>query len=182
MPTCAKESCRIPFGSLIWINFDRHGLLSLVHKMRGTYIANVDDIRPQFRTDENVFLSQNSIFNSTLTRGNGLPADATIDQLSGLRLDEVSGFKEAALPAFSDQIMPFDITLAGTNEIGAATAMKIFGVEILNEGPGVSIDDAVTEMQATFVARFIEPWQAVRGKDYGIGVGGDSLSSNTSLS
>ena len=35
-------------GSLIWINFDRHGLLSLVHKMRGTYIANVDDIRPQF--------------------------------------------------------------------------------------------------------------------------------------
>ena len=33
-------------GSLIWINFDRHGLLHLVHKMRGTYIANVDDIRP----------------------------------------------------------------------------------------------------------------------------------------
>ena len=39
--------------------------------------------------------------------------------------------------------------------------MKIFGVEILNEGSGVSIDDAVTEMQATFVARFVEPWQAV---------------------
>jgi hypothetical protein len=40
--------------------------------------------------------------------------------------------------------------------------MKIFGVEILNEGSGVSIDDAVTEMQATFVARLIEPWQAVQ--------------------
>ena len=37
--------------------------------------------------------------------------------------------------------------------------MKIFGVEILNEGSGVSIDDAVTEMQATFVARFVEPWR-----------------------
>ncbi len=37
--------------------------------------------------------------------------------------------------------------------------MKIFGVEILNEGSGVSIDDAVTEMQATFVARYVEPWQ-----------------------
>lgn len=34
--------------------------------------------------------------------------------------------------------------------------MKIFGVEILNEGSGVSIDDAVTEMQATFVARYVE--------------------------
>ena len=119
-------------------------------------IANVDDIRPQFRTDENVFLSQNSIFNSTLTRGNGLAADATIDALSGVRMDSVSGFQEAALPNYSDQILPFDITLAGTNEVGAATAMKIFGVEILNEGSGVSIDDAVTEMQATFVARYIE--------------------------
>jgi hypothetical protein len=34
-----------------------------------------------------------------------------------------------------------------------ATAMKIYGVEILNEGSGVSIDAEVTEMQATFVAR-----------------------------
>jgi hypothetical protein len=120
------------------------------------YIANVDDIRPQFRTDESVFLSQNSIFNSTLTRGT-VAIDATIDQLSGLRLDSVSGFKTPALPSFSDQILPFDITLAGTNELGAATCMKIFGVEILNEGSGVSIDDAVTEMQATFVARYVEP-------------------------
>jgi hypothetical protein len=124
--------------------------------MRGKYIANVDDIRPQFRTDENAFLSQNAIFNQTLTRGNGLGAESTIDQLSGQRLDEVSGFKEEALPAFSDQILPFDITLAGTNEMGAATCMKIFGVEILNEGSGISIDDAVTEMQATFVARYVE--------------------------
>ncbi len=39
--------------------------------------------------------------------------------------------------------------------------MKITGVEILNEGSGVSIDDAVTEMQCSFVARFVQPWQAV---------------------
>jgi len=39
--------------------------------------------------------------------------------------------------------------------------MKITGVEILNEGSGISIDDAVTEFQASFVARFVEPWQAV---------------------
>ena len=34
---------------------------------------------------------------------------------------------------------------------------KIFGVEILNEGTGVSIDDLVTETQATFVARIMGP-------------------------
>jgi hypothetical protein len=34
-------------------------------------------------------------------------------------------------------------------------AAKIFGVEILNEGWGSSIDDAVSEMQATFVDRAV---------------------------
>ena len=34
-------------GSLIWINFDRHALLSLVKKLGGTFVANVDDVRPQ---------------------------------------------------------------------------------------------------------------------------------------
>ena len=121
------------------------------------FIANVDDVAAQFQTDENVFLSQNAIFQSSLTRLNGVPASATIDSLSGQRLDAVSGFKTEARPWYSDQILPFDITLAGTNENGAATCMKIFGVEILNEGSGVSIDDAVTEMQATFVARYVEP-------------------------
>jgi hypothetical protein len=58
--------------------------------------------------------------------------------------------------------MPFDVTLAGNNEYGAATAMRIFGVEILNEGGGISIDDAVSEMQATFVARYVQPWGAGR--------------------
>ena len=33
--------------------------------------------------------------------------------------------------------------------------------EVLNEGTGVSIDDAVTETQCSFVAREVQPWQAV---------------------
>lgn len=94
-------------------------LLSLVHKMRGKYIANVDDIRPQFRTEQNAFLSQNAIFNSTLTRGNGLAADATIDQFSGQRLDEVSGFKEEALPRSSHPAARHHARRPGRTRLGA---------------------------------------------------------------
>jgi hypothetical protein len=54
------------------------------------------------------------------------------------------------------------VTLAGANKYGAMACAKIFGAEILNEGFGVSIDDAVTEMPATFVARAIEPMTAVQ--------------------
>jgi hypothetical protein len=75
---------------------------------------------------------------------------------------------ELATPWYSDQILPFDITLAGANEYGAMLT-KLFGIEILNEGTGHSIDDPVTEMQATFVARAIEPMQAVPSKFDGIG-------------
>lgn len=55
-------------------------------------------------------------------------------------------------------------------------AAKIFGVEILNEGSGVSIDDAVTEMQATFVARVVEPMSAVASPfSTNSGIGGSSI-------
>jgi hypothetical protein len=73
----------------------------------------------------------------------------------------VQGFKEVALPWYSDQVLPFDITLAAANEYGAAASAKLFGVEILNEGFGTSIDDSVLESQATFVARSVAPLQAV---------------------
>ena len=69
--------------------------------------------------------------------------------------------QEPALPWYADQILPFDITIAGANEYGAAASAKLFGVEILNEGFGTSIDDTVIEQQATFVAQTIAPLQAV---------------------
>ena len=141
-------------GSLIWVNFDRHALLNVVRRAAGKFIANIDDIRPQFRAAETQFISETAIFDAQTERGNGIPVSATIDDSTMPNVQSISGatgFKEAAVPWYSDQILPFDITLAGCNEIGAAASMKIFGVEILNEGNGVSIDDAVSEMQATFV-------------------------------
>jgi hypothetical protein len=148
-------------GSLVWINFDRHGLLEVFRKVGGTFVANIDDLRPQYRADANAYLNQTAVFNSQLVRDVPIPVQATIDQSQVAVTADTSGWKELAQAWYSDQILPFDITLQGNNENGAATGMKIYGVEILNEGSGISIDDAVQEMQATFVARSVEPWQAV---------------------
>ena len=49
-------------------------------------------------------------------RDNGLAASATIDKMSGQYVDSVSGIKEQATPWYSDQVLPFDVTLGGTNE------------------------------------------------------------------
>lgn len=164
-------------GSMIWVNFDRDSLLSVVYSLGGKFIANSDDVRPAFRSDTLLQADQTAIFSSSLVRDTGPDVSGTIDQLDSLPVSEVSSLKEAALPWYTDQILPFDVTLAGTNEMGAATAMRIFGIEILNTGNGTSIDDTVNESQATFVARFVEPWQAVATPDWGVGLGGDSLNS-----
>lgn len=112
-------------------------------------------IRPQFQDPTQV--NATAIFNSSIVRDFGPTVGATIDQLDLETVSSVGGWTELATPWFSDQILPFDITLGAANEYGAMAAAKIFGVEILNEATGVSIDDSVTETQASFVARTIEP-------------------------
>ena len=44
---------------------------------------------------------------------------------------------------YSDQLPPFTVTLTGMNEYGNVTVMHVLGVELINEGSGVSIDDIV---------------------------------------
>jgi hypothetical protein len=89
-------------GSLIWINFDRHALLNVVRRAAGRFIANIDDIRPQFRTAESQFMAETAIFDAGITRGTGIPVSATIDESTMPRVMAISGalggFKEKAIP------------------------------------------------------------------------------------
>lgn len=62
-------------------------------------------------------------------------------------------------PSYTDEIPPFDITINFANEYGQSARMVIYGVEILNEGSGMSIDDITTEKACTFVARAIDDMQ-----------------------
>lgn len=64
-------------------------------------------------------------------------------------------------PYYADEIPPFDITITMQNEYGQAAKFSVIGVEILNEGSGMSIDDMTTEKACTFVARSLTPLQPV---------------------
>jgi hypothetical protein len=61
------------------------------------------------------------------------------------------------IPFYADQIPPFDITITFANEYGQAAVRSIYGVELLNEGSGASMDDIVIEETMTYVAREIGP-------------------------
>lgn len=42
--------------------------------------------------------------------------------------------------------MPFDITITAANEYGQMAVQRVYGVEILNSGSGLSVDDIVNEL------------------------------------
>lgn len=163
-------------GTLVFVVFDRHVILSNL----GGYSADeglkfqsdIDDIRPEFRskklTDDQKVIGSAGGLASVLRSGRAGPGSApdlgaaadTVDAQES-PLTSVGSDQELASAWYADQIPPFDITLAAANEYGALAVMRIFGVELLNEGYGVSIDDIVSEQQHTYVARTIIGWTPV---------------------
>ena len=122
-------------GTLIFTVFDRNALLEIFKTMddrSGWFFAHDTDIQKHSNEE---------------SKGSQVWQDVNTDNTW-------------QPPWYSDQIPPFDIVLTAANEYGQVAQMSVRGVEILNEGSGMSIDDIVTEQQMTFVAREIQPWLA----------------------
>lgn len=136
-------------GSLIFTNFDRHAMYDIMH---GTFSSTGNGPEPRYmywrkRTDIPAGGA------SRLLPGDG----GHFDRLTSLG-------SELAIANYSDQLPPFTISLVSQNEYGNISAMHLLGVELINEGSGVSIDDIVTETQMTFVCIGIIGWQPISNK------------------
>jgi hypothetical protein len=59
--------------------------------------------------------------------------------------------------ALMDQLPPVDIVISFANEYGSVSRMGIYGVEFVNEGQTMSIEDILTENVVNFVARDYDP-------------------------
>ena len=129
-------------GSMVFILFDRHALHRIMNK--SVYVAH---------SDEN--LIRRRVYGQ---------APVSIDQIDN------NAIAFLTTPTYADQIPPFDVTITGANEVGQVTTMSILGVEILNEGSGISVDDIVNEMAFTYVAREYTGWRAVQGGRTGIDI------------
>jgi len=131
--------------SMIFTNFDRHALYDVQQELEGT-----DQELKYYR------------------KGSDIPAGGRSRLLGQQSFEgDLSAFGTSykVRSNYSDQIPPFTITLTGQNEYGTISVMALLGVEFINEGSGISIDDIVTETQMTFVARAIQTWQPLFGGD-----------------
>lgn len=132
-------------GSLIFTNFDRHAMYDI---MEGTFSNSgkgPDDRYKYWRKRTDIPAGGKSVM---------LPGDGHFDSLQNLG-------STLSTANYSDQLPPFTISLVSQNEYGNVSAMHLLGVELINEGSGVSIDDIVAETQMTFVARAIIGWRPV---------------------
>ena len=129
-------------GSLIFTVFDRPSLYTMLVKAVSDgdtsvrYFTRASNVLPGFDTQGNI------------THRGITPSDTQ-------QLNVVSAF-----PYYADQIPPFDISITFANEYGQAAVRNLYGVEILNEGSGASMDDIVIEETMTWVGRDVGPMVA----------------------
>jgi hypothetical protein len=127
-------------GSMIFTVFDRPSLYTMILKHADSdkvkYFTRTSNVLPGMDTEGNI------------THRGITPTDVQT-------LDVTSAF-----PYYADQIPPFDVTVTFANEYGQAAVRRIYGVELLNEGSGVSMDDIVIEETMTYVAREVGPMYA----------------------
>lgn len=128
-------------------------------------------------SDMRVILDNDEIYPSVSTPLTDDITDLGLDELdsTAFSASDVSAAYTASAAWYVDQLPPFDVVIVAANEYGNAAQMRIYGVEILNEGSGFSIDDMVIENQMTYVCRTILPWQKMGSWN----VGTDGYLSNT---
>ena len=128
-------------GSLIFTVFDRTALYTMLDKNR----ANGDPTQTFYTRSHNA-----------------LPGDTSYKYRGIADVNDQSVSVAKKVPYYADQIPPFDITITFVNEYGQAAVRSIYGVELLNEGSGASMDDIVIEETMTYVARELGPMYTIK--------------------
>lgn len=146
-------------GSLVFIQFSAEPLMDELANPNNdplTFISDIDDLRPDFTIDQQSLLTETIVTPVGVTSVNapGVAAGAQESNLTTVTSDQ-----QGAVPWYPDQLPPFDIVLSAANEYGALSVMKVLGVELMNSGFGVSIDDIVCEHSYTFIATGLIPWR-----------------------
>lgn len=172
-----KRACA---GSLQFTLFDRDAFYELFKDPDHMYYAHADEVNwltDPTNVSEFKGLYYNNAHFGAGAGGGGTPANTANLNTAGVgaettsaggvtTLTQSTGPSVGALSVkrsaqHADQVYPFDITLIAQNEYGRATSSAIVGVEIINEGGGISVDDITNEQQMTYIAITKMPWVAL---------------------
>lgn len=136
-------------GTLVFTSFDRDALLKALQE----YAANNATFQ-RIGGELNMHPISIDEWDKRMSEDLELAGENTAASFAE---DVTRDIAKAATPHYADEVPPFDITISFANEYGQKACMVIYGVEILNEGGGFSIDSIIAEKACTFVARRLDP-------------------------
>ena len=150
-------------GSLVFAVFDRD---ALIEEMTSVW----DDIAPKAMftaagnlANRNTDAFENALtltsWDKTTTAKSANTSNTASGSTSGTTINTPPGFEviKADNILYADMLPPLDITMTFANEYGQAAFQKVYDMDFLNEGSGVSVDSIVMERQMTWVARRLSP-------------------------
>tara|TARA_R110002074_G_scaffold402324_1_gene607033 strand:+ start:72699 stop:73385 length:687 start_codon:yes stop_codon:yes gene_type:complete len=146
-PRSFSRSKRGIAGSIVFVVFDRSALLEAMRDR--PYVAN------RYSIPEGFEISDVNVDTIEIVPGVIGPAVGSASPtVSRIALDKV-----IAAPNYIDQVLPFDVVITASNEYGAVARMMIHGVEIMNVGSSLSINDITTDEACTYIATAVTPWK-----------------------
>ena len=150
-------------GNLVFVSFNRDALLAELGDVTiSKYKANDSEWLADKNQAQFINIEQWDAYMSDLANpSGGTGAVGEIGTTNALVNDE-------AKAKYADELLPFDITISLANEYGNKAVTVIYGVEILNEGIGFSVDAPTSERAYTFVARSVDTMTPVDEDNLGI--------------
>lgn len=150
-------------GACIFINFDRDALLESMDRQNNSIVYLDRHETANYRRGGNGVNGITDVGRAAARNGGTATGGLSIVDVANLNTTEQirQTLTTRTRARLADQLLPFDITLVGANEFGHTAKMCIYGVEIVNESGGVSIDDMAIEKQMNFLARSVTNWEAI---------------------
>ncbi len=136
-------------GTMSFVHFDREPLSYLMTDPAHYYYAHADEVNWLIDALPNGAENQYD--------DNG----ALIINAGSVDNNPAFGVSQRTAPMFLDQVQPFDATMIAQNEYGNGAWSSILGIEVINEGSGLSTDDLSHSITATYLALTRLPWQAI---------------------
>jgi len=180
---------RVIAGSIVFSQYDRHAFLHEVwqlDKMRGQYSVVSDlwgyDIPTNVSVNQMANYETPAALNAITkgarvsygpdyaAAGDASPggaafgyglSQAAFDEQLKQQLMQTARIVGGQKLSYSDQIPPFDLTLIGVNNQGAAARCALLGMRITQETTGFSQNDMSNAVGMSYVALAVDPWSAI---------------------
>lgn len=160
-------------GSLVFVQFDRDALMEEMRKeYQGApkmqkfqqWRTNVGEQFGNAGLEDQIL---NGLKSTSANGANSYGINTWNEQMTKLGYGQAGNGQFDAfnavdmfVPEYADQLMPFNITISMANEYGQRAGMELYGIQLLNEASGFSVDDVITAKAYTFVARKIKGIEA----------------------